>query len=47
MPDDFVLECGNCKKQIKSEPTSVKSIGGKSELRYRCEHCAAQVAVKI
>lgn len=47
-PEDFVLECGNCRKQIKSTPVKMQAMGaGKTELRYRCEHCGAMVAVKV
>lgn len=46
VPDDFILECGGCHKRIETPPTSVKSVGGKFEKRYRCEHCGATVAVR-
>ena len=47
-PEDFVLECGNCRKQIKSQPVKIQAMGaGKTEMRYRCEHCGSMVAVKV
>jgi len=45
--EDFILECGNCRKHIKSSPISIDSKGGKTEMRYRCETCGATVAVKV
>ena len=45
--EDFILECGNCRKHIKSSPISIDSKGGKTEMRYRCETCGATIAVKI
>jgi len=46
--NEFLLECGNCHKNIKTPPIKVDAKGpGKTEMRYRCEHCGATVAVKV
>ncbi len=47
MLEGYVLECGGCHQQIKSTPVKTKALGGKTELRYLCEHCGATVAVKL
>lgn len=48
LQNEFVLECGNCHKNIKTPPIKVDAKGpGKTEMRYRCEHCGATVAVKV
>jgi hypothetical protein len=47
IPADFVLLCGACRKSIKSAATRVQSANGKTEMRYKCEHCGAVVEVKV
>jgi hypothetical protein len=45
-PNAFTLMCGKCQKKITSQPVDVRVVNGKSEVRYKCEHCGSTVAVK-
>lgn len=45
--EDYVVECGKCKRPILSKPLRTEMAeGGKARLVYKCEHCGTNVGVK-